>query len=275
MALGLEDGPRRDELVALLRARGELPPRIRLLRRSEPTLGERAPLEKFLREEIARRGAGEDLGGDVLSMLRLERSDDGEPMGVEELCDQLITFLLAASETTSSGLAWAFDLLLRHPAALERLKAELAEGREDYLRAVVKETLRLRPPVPYLDRVVREEPYPLGGYVLRPGTHIRASVATVHYDPDLYPEPFAFRPERFLEGEAVDESVWLPVGAGVRRCLGASFAPFEIRIVIRRVLERTSLSPAGRQAEKAAPLGFTLTPARGTRVIKEAGLGWA
>ena len=149
---------------------------------------------------------------------------------------------------------------------LERLRAELAEGGGDYLEAVVKETLRLRPVIMGVGRVVRGEPFELGGYEIPPGVEINPSIATIHRREDRYPDARAFRPERFLGPDAPDTYTWLPFGGGTRRCLGASFATFEMQVVIRRVLERTRLATVGRRPEKGVRRGITFVPAGGVRV---------
>jgi cytochrome P450 family 135 len=179
-----------------------------------------------------------------------------------ELRDELVTLLVAGHETTATGLAWAFELLMRNPPVLERLRASVEEGDggAGYLDAVVKESLRLRPVISGVGRVVREEPFELGGYSIPPGIEINPSIAAIHRRPDRYPEPRAFRPERFLGDDPPDTYSWLPFGGGTRRCLGASFASFEMAVVVRRVLERTRLAPADRRPEKGVRKGITLVP---------------
>jgi cytochrome P450 family 135 len=153
---------------------------------------------------------------------------------------------------------------------LDRLRAELAEGDDSYLDAVVKETLRVRPVVPGIGRVVRGEPFEVGGYLIPPGIEINPSIAAIHRRADCYPQPRAFRPERFVGPGAPDTYTWVPFGGGTRRCLGASFATFEMRVVIRRVIERASLAPLGRRPEKGVRKGVTIVPRRGVRVVQPA-----
>jgi cytochrome P450 family 135 len=268
---GLEPGPRLEEFMQRLRA---LPDPFRrgrpALRAPVGSLAEGRPIDELLFEEIARRRAAPDLEGreDVLSML-IRARENGEGKTDQELRDDLVTLLLAGHETSAIALAWAFELLLRHPAVRERLEAELARGDEDYLNAVTKESLRLHPPASYVNRVVWGEPHELGGYLIPVGTEIRASVASIHRRTDYYPEPRAFRPERFLGPDPPDARTWLPFGGGVHRCIGASLAAFEMAAVIRRVLERTRLTPAERRPERAELSGLTQAPARGVRVIRE------
>lgn len=216
-------------------------------------------VDELIYEEISRRRASSDLErrADVLSTLLLARDEAGRTMTDAELHDELVTLLVAGHETTATSLAWAFELLLRNPGALERLRAALAAGEEDYLDAVVKETLRLRPAAAGIGRLVCEEPLEVGGYLIPPGMEISPSIAGIHRRADRYPEPHAFRPERFLGPDAPDAHAWLPFGGGTRRCLGASFAMLEMRTVIRRVLERTRLRAVGRRPERSVRRGVT------------------
>jgi cytochrome P450 len=230
--------------------------------------GQRRSVDELIYEEIARRRDAPDLEQreDVFSMLLLARDEDGEAMTDRELRDELVTLLVAGHETTATGLAWAFELLLRNPAVLERLRASLAAGDGAYLDAVVKEALRLRPVILGVGRVVREEPFQLGDHEIPVGVELNPSIGAIHRRADRYPEPREFRPERFLGDDAPDTYTWLPFGGGTRRCIGASFAGFEMTVVIRRVLERTRLTPAGRRPDKGVRKGITFVPKRGVRV---------
>ena len=169
-----------------------------------------------------------------------------------ELRDELVTLVVAGHETTATGLAWAFELLLRNPAVLARAQAAVAEGDTAYLDAVVKETLRRRTVVPGVGRVVRGAPFELNGYVIPPGIEINPSIAGMHRRADSYPDPTEFRPERFLGDDPPDTYTWIPFGGGTRRCLGASFATFEMRVVIARVLARAQLAAVGPPGERRA-----------------------
>jgi cytochrome P450 len=226
----------------------------------------RAALDEFIYEEIAlRRGEGEDDGrDDVLSLLLAARYDDGSPMSDEELRDELVTILAAGHETTATGLAWAFERLLRNPAVLARLRASLAAGEEDYLEATVIETLRARPVIVDVARRLTA-PARLGGYEIAAGTYVMAAIAALHYREDLFPEPREFRPERFL-GSRPDNYAWIPFGGGVRRCVGAAFAEYEMRVVLRTILERAELSAPDPRPERVKVRNITLAPAGGARV---------
>jgi cytochrome P450 len=173
--------------------------------------------------------------------------------------------LLAGHETTATALAWTFELLLRRPAELVRLRASLAAGEEDYLRATISESLRLRPVIPLAGRRLAE-PLEADGRVLPPGTDVSAAIWLTHTRADLYPEPFAFRPERFLDA-APDTYAWIPFGGGIRRCLGAAFAEFEMRIVLREVLTRCDLRAASSRPEQTGRRNITLSPKAGTPVV--------
>jgi cytochrome P450 len=201
---------------------------------------------------------------DILSALIQARFDDGEPMGDEDLRDQLVTLLLAGHETTATALAWSFDLLLRHPRELARLRASLEDGEDEYLRATITESLRLRPVVPIAGRRLGTE-LEVGGLTLPPGTDVAPAIWLTHTRAETYPEPFAFRPERFLD-EAPDTYAWIPFGGGIRRCLGAAFAEFEMRIALREVLTRCELRKANPRPETTARRNITLSPKLGTPV---------
>ncbi len=170
---------------------------------------------------------------------------------------------MAGHETTATGLAWTFDLLLHHPA----VHARALGGDADYLDAVVKEALRIRPVIPAVGRVVREAPFALGDYEVPVGMEINPSIRTIHRRADLYREPEAFWPERFLAEEPPDTYTWLPFGGGIRRCLGASFALLEMRLVLARVLQRTRLRAADPKLEPIQFRAITLAPRRGVRVV--------
>jgi cytochrome P450 len=222
-------------------------------------------IDALLAQEIAERRA--DPRDDILSMLVTARFEDGEPMDDREIRDQLMTLLLAGHETTATGLAWTFDLLLRHPRVLERLLAELDAGDETYLRAVVTESLRLRPVVPLAGRRLTSE-LRVNGHVLPPGTDVTPAIWLVHTRADRYPEPFAFLPERHL-GRAPATYAWIPFGGGVRRCLGAAFAEMEMRVALSEILRRRALRPASAEAERVTRRNVTFSPSRGTRVIAD------
>ncbi|MGA9858654.1 MAG: cytochrome P450 [Solirubrobacteraceae bacterium] len=223
-------------------------------------------VDEVLYAEIARRRAepGLEDRDDVFSALLVARDEQGEALSDREVRDELLTLLLAGHETTATGLAWTLDLLLHEPRVLAR-----AREREDaYLDAVVKEALRIRPVIPGVGRVVRERPFVLNGYAVPVGMEINPSIRTMHRRADLYPDPGRFAPERFLGPTAPDTYTWLPFGGGTRRCLGASFALTEMRIIIARVMERTALAPVDAKPARAQFRAITLAPKGGVRVTQ-------
>jgi cytochrome P450 len=282
---GMEEGPRAEELKRRLRAMIEpLSNRLGILtlvlsggrfgdrgamRRFEAS---RAAVDELLYEEIAarREAGGFEDADDVFSALLAARDEEGRGLTDRELRDELVTLLVAGHETTAAGLAWTFELLGRNPAVLARAREAVDAGDDAYLDALVKEALRLRPVIAGVGRKVRA-PFELGGYRLEPGTEINPSIALIHRRADLYRDPTAFRPERFLDPEnAPDTYTWIPFGGGVRRCLGASFALFEMRTVTARVLARTDLRPARRRPEAILRRGVTQVPEHGARAIQPA-----
>jgi len=229
--------------------------------------------DELIFELIAERrpAGGEDgvpvVGEDVLAMLLNARHEDGSPMSSRELRDELMTALIAGHETTASQLAWAFERLAREPAVLGRLYEEFdGDAGEDYLTAVVNEILRHRPVLSYAQVGVVKAPIEIGGVSYPPGVALVANAYLLHHDPAIYPEPHAFRPERFLL-EPPGTYTWIPFGGGRRRCLGASFAQLEMKLVLRTVLKRCELAPASTRAEATRRRSITISPARGSRVV--------
>jgi cytochrome P450 len=218
------------------------------------------PVDRELYALIAERRGAPDLAqrDDVLSMLLLARDEQGEPMSDVELRDELMTLLVAGHETTATSLAWAVERLVRHPGGLERLAGDPA-----YVDAVVKEILRLRPVVAIVLRRLLE-PLEVGGHELPAGATVAPCILLVHRREDVYPEPDAFRPERFLDQPPGTYS-WIPFGGGVRRCLGAAFAQVEMQVVLQTLAESVRIEAVG-GAEAVRRRGITLAPARGGQV---------
>jgi cytochrome P450 len=277
---GVSEGPRLDRLRLLLRdllvetgsARLQLTSLVARRRGRDPLAAVRARLaqvDEALFAEIAEHRLRPDLAerDDILSMLMTAQFDDGSEMDDKELRDQLMTLLLAGHETTATALAWTFDLLLRHPTELGRLRGSLEAGEDDYLKATIAESLRLRPVIPLAGRRLAED-LVTDDLELPAGTDVTAAIWLTHTDADLYPEPFAFRPERFLD-QAPDTYAWIPYGGGVRRCLGAAFAEFEMRIVLREVLGRCELRKADPRPERTGRRNITFSPRAGTPVVIE------
>jgi cytochrome P450 family 135 len=276
---GMEAGPRREEMRGLvvrlldlcqsastmlpqLRVRlGGLSPWGRLMRCVED-------VDRALFAEIERRRADPTSTdrADVLSLLLEARDESGEPMTDQEIRDQLLTLLVAGHETTANALSWAFERLVHQPDVLERLVGELAAGHEDYLEAVIKETLRFRPVLPIVARKLTET-VRIEGFRYPPGTVLMPCVFLAHHNPRVYDEPEAFRPERFLGRDAPATYAWIPFGGGVRRCLGASFALVEMQMVLGTILRRVELRAPGRRGEPIARRSFTFSPRRAGRVV--------
>jgi len=224
-------------------------------------------VDELLYAEISERRAEESFEDrdDILSILMAARFEDGDGLTDVDLRDQLLTLLLAGHETTATALAWTFDLLLRHAEPLQRLRDSLEAGEDEYLRATISEALRLRPVVPLAGRRLGAE-LSVDGLTLPAGTDVTPAIWLTHTRADVYPEPFAFRPERFLD-EAPDTYAWIPFGGGVRRCIGAAFSEFEMRIVLREVLTRCELHKADPAPEKIGRRSITLSPRGGTPVV--------
>ncbi|HJZ38134.1 MAG TPA: cytochrome P450 [Solirubrobacterales bacterium] len=275
---GVAEGPRLDALRGML---GNL-----LVETGSPTMILRAlvarrrgrdPLasvrtrldqvDEALMAEIAEHRRRPDLEqrDDILSMLMTASFEDGTSMDDRELRDQLMTLLLAGHETTATALAWTFDLLLRHPVEMGLLRGSLENGEDAYLKATIAESLRLRPVVPLAGRRLAED-LVTDDLELPAGTDVTAAIWLTHTDPGLYPDPFAFRPERFLEA-APETYAWIPFGGGVRRCLGAAFAEFEMRIALREILLRCELHKVDPRPERTGRRNITFSPKAGTPVV--------
>ena len=254
---------------------------------THPSLETRAPFkwllqrreatDRLLYRQIAdrRRDPGARERQDVLAMLMHARDEHGEPLTDRELRDELMTALAAGHETTATALAWAFERILSTPGVYAKLREELAAiGGESaapekiaalpYLDATIKEVLRLRPVIPVVGRVLRE-PTTLGGYELPAGTAVGACIYLAHRNPDVYPEPEAFRPERFLNAPP-DPVSWLPFGGGIRRCIGAQFATYEMKIVLGTMLASCNFELAQNTPARTFRRAITFWPEGGTRV---------
>jgi cytochrome P450 family 135 len=230
-------------------------------------------LDEVIYAEIARRRAQEDLGqrNDILSLLLLSRDEEGLEMTDQELRDELVTLLLAGHETTATAVAWAIERLVRHPAKLARLVAEIDAGEGDeYMQAVISETLRVRPVVPMVVRVL-QAPLQVGGRELPAGTRVVPSIYLTNRNPKAYDAPKEFRPERFLD-KPPETFSWIPFGGGIRRCIGASFATLEMKLILQTVLSELApeLPARGgrlwRTGEWNQRRAITLVPAAGARV---------
>jgi cytochrome P450 len=224
-------------------------------------------VDRLIYREIAERRQAGDLDGrdDILSLLVAARHEDGSPMSDEEMRDELLTLLVAGHETTATSLAWAVERLTRHPEKLGRLREEVEDDEDAYLTATIQETLRLRPVISIVARRLTE-PVEIGGYELPAGVSVTPSIYLVHRNPEVYPEPDRFLPERFLDNPP-GTYTWIPFGGGVRRCLGASFAQFEMAVVLRELVKRHRIRPANPKPERVFRRAITETPRRDAEVI--------
>jgi cytochrome P450 family 135 len=224
-------------------------------------------VDRLLYAEIADRRQAVDLHerGDVLSTLLQAQHEDGRPMSDAEIRDELMTLLLAGHDTTATGLAWAVERLVRHPDLLARLTGEIHAGEHQFLDAVIKETLRLRPVISLVARRLKA-PMEIGGVRLPAGVTVVPSIYLVHRRPDIYPDPERFRPERFLERRA-GTYTWIPFGGGVRRCLGAAFAEYEMHVVLGTLFDSCKVRSTDEKPEPARRRSITHVPGHGATVV--------
>jgi cytochrome P450 len=278
---GLDPGERLDALrgrLSAMLAFGDRP--ISLLPpppgRVASLLERHGPFAAFLRlqeeadallfELIDERRRGEAERDDILSMLVDARHEDESPMSPQELRDELMTLLVAGHETTASTLAWTFERLVRLPKVLARLTHEIAGSDGDaYITATAQEALRRRPVLPNAAPRLVKQPIEVGGWSYPTDVCLVPNAYLVHHDPEIYPDPYVFRPERFLD-EPPGTYTWIPFGGGRRRCIGASFAMLEMKIVIRGILEAQAVAPDAPRPEHARRRNITITPEGGSRV---------
>jgi len=225
-----------------------------------------AEVDEILFTLIAERRAAGAERDDVLAMLLEARHEDGSPMSEQEIRDELLTLLVAGHETTASSLAWTFARLVHEPAVLERLVEEIDTGEDAYVTATTQETLRARPVLPNVAPRLVAKPVEIGGWSYQPGCCLVANGYLIHHDPEIYPDPYSFRPERFLD-EPPGTYTWIPFGGGRRRCLGASFAMLEMKVVLRALLGARRVSAADGRVEVAQRRNITVRPVGGARVV--------
>ena len=224
-----------------------------------------ATVDTIVMEEVAGRRTSGDLDGDdVLGLFLRTHDEQGLQMSDGEICDAMRTLLLGGHDTTASTLTWVLERVSRHPDALARLEATVLDGDDDYLDAVIKEAMRLRPVAPLTVRLAAE-PFELAGLTVPAGTMVVPYITLVHRRPDLYPEPLTFDPERFLHTRA-GTYTWIPFGGGPRRCLGAAFSLNEARIILRTILRHARLEPSRRPPERVSRRNVFVVPARGGRI---------
>ena len=276
---GLDPGPRLDALRDGLTSNLELGnhpasmlPFLQRGRRWTEYTERRRRVDALLFELIDERRADPEAEqrDDVLAMLLAARHEDGSPMSGQELRDELMTLLVAGHETTASELAWAFERLARSPHALRTLMAEVDAGDGDaYTTATITETLRHRPVIPNAAPRLVKKPVTIGGWDYPSGVALLANAYLVHHDPKLYPDPYAFRPERFLD-ESPGTYTFIPFGGGRRRCLGASFAQLEMKVVLQALLRRAEPVAAADPTEGSRRRSITLSPRRSATTVLRA-----
>ena len=238
-------------------------------------------IDALLYAQIARRrqqgGAGRE---DILSLLVEACDEDGRPMSDEELRDEMMTMLVAGHETTATSLAWTFHCILRRPEVMDKLRAELRAvvgsgpvepqhiAKLDYLDATIKESQRVYPILPLVGRLLHE-PLQIGGQDLPTGVVVAPCIYLTHHNPDIWPDPDTFDPDRFL-GKRVSPYDFFPFGGGIRHCIGAAFALYEMKIVLTQVLSRASLRAASWRRVRLVRRGITFAPSRGMPVVCDA-----
>ena len=238
-------------------------------------------IDTVLYEQIAQRKAAAQNGRtDIMAMLVEARDEDGRPMSDQELRDEMITMLLAGHETTATSLSWVVHRLLQNPAVLEKVRAErqrvIGDGpiqaehvsELEYLDATIKETARLNPIVPAVVRYL-EQPTQIGAYEIPTDCVAAPCIYLTHRRPELWPEPETFNPDRFV-GKRVDPYTFFPFGGGVRHCLGAAFATYEMKIVLAQILSRVSLRPVPGHTVRVVRRSIMFAPSEGMPVIREA-----
>jgi cytochrome P450 len=258
------------------------------MRTFQVDLGRLSPWGRFVRNRAAicdalvadirqRRAAGTAGRTDILSLLIEARDEHGQPMREDELVDEMFTLLMAGHETTATALAWAFWHLTRHPEVVSRVRDEIARvtgggplepqqvGQLEYLDAVIKETMRLTPVITMVVRRVHA-PARVAGIDLPEGAEVGANIYLAHRRPDVWRDPDRFDPDRFL-GTRPSPYTFFPFGGGVRRCIGAAFATYELKIVLAEVLSRVELGPAPRYRMRPRLRAVTIAPSRGMPVV--------
>jgi cytochrome P450 len=215
--------------------------------------------------EDARRDPDVAERPDVLALMVQARRDDGSPLSNAEIRDQLVTMLAAGHETTAHTLSWSVERLRRHPEVLARLVAEVDAGGKELRDATIREVQRMRPVISFAGRHTMK-PFEVGGYRLPPGVLIGLSAGLTHFDPNLFPHPDRFDPDRFLNARP-DTYSWIPFGGGVRRCIGATFAHMELDVVLRVILERVSFAATTAPDEPWKFKGVAWSPAGGGKAL--------
>ena len=231
-------------------------------------LAERVDVDRLVYRLVDERRPHHGEHGDLLDMLLLAAEQPRGPMSPVEVRDNLMSMILAGHETTTGELAWACQLLAHNPRVQERLRDDLDAGGEEYLTATVNETMRHRPVFVFTIPRAVNRPVQIGAWSYPPQVQLAACTYLLHHQPDLYPEPHTFRPERFI-GAAAQSRTWLPWGGGAKHCLGRHFAMLEVQSVLRHLLADRVLLPASPRVERPRWRSAILVPADGGRVVLE------
>ena len=274
---GLDPGPRleaiRTRLTEVLDLGAKPASLIPQLQRAPLGIGPWGRFDRLSRETDAliyelieeRRAADEDRD-DILTMLLEARHEDGSPMSDIELRDELMTLLVAGHETTASALAWTFERIARTPRVADRLADDADSDDDAYITATIQEAMRRRPVIPNAAPRLVKKPVTIGGWEYPQDILLVASAYLVQHDPEIYPDPYEFRPERFL-GESPGTYTWIPFGGGRRRCLGASFAQLEMRLVLKSVFARGTVAPTATSMETPRRRAITISPRAGATIV--------
>jgi cytochrome P450 len=262
-----------DRVLAMLTVTGSVVLPLPILRRGPGRIAwtrfvrHRSEVDALIHAWIDARAGSDQTVRDALTMLLAARDEDGAPMTRAQLRDNVMSLILAGHETTASQLAWAFQLLAHNPRVQRRLIEEIDLDADDaYLTATIQEVLRHRPVFLFTIPRAVKQPIEIGGWTYHPPAHLLGCIYLLHHDPDVYPEPEEFRPERFLEGQP-SPYTYLPWGGGRRRCPGSHLALLEMKTVLRAVLETTTVGPASRRMEHPKWRSVIVTPHAGSRVV--------
>jgi cytochrome P450 len=228
---------------------------------------DRDKVDRLIARAVADRRLTPSNRTDMLALLLAAKGVDGTPMGARELRDNLVAVIIAGHETTASALAWAVQLMAHHPDVQDRLISEIDRGEgNEYLQATINEVLRHRPVFLFAAPRAVVEPIEIGGWEYRPPAHLLGCIYLLHHDPELFPQPHTFRPERFLDSRAASQT-WLPWGGGRQRCPGRHLALLELRTVLRTMLTTMRIAPTTSLIERARWRSVIVTPHAGSTVV--------
>jgi cytochrome P450 len=272
------DGAELDELRRLIPPWVTLGSRLAALPKPERTYGRFSPwgrlaqwrrqydlvLDRLIAAERADPNFAERT--DVLALMLRSTYEDGSAMSRKDIGDELLTLLAAGHETTASTLGWAFERLTRYPEVLSALVEEADNGGGELRQAAILEVQRSRTVIDFAARRVYPSTFQLGEWVLAQGDSIIVGIAQIHDNPDVYPDPERFDPQRYIGGKPSTFS-WIPFGGGTRRCVGAAFANMEMDVVLRTVLRDFTIETTTAPGERWHSRGVAYTPKNGGRIV--------